>query len=105
METLRELIEEYGANGVIHIDDGNGSAGPTWVEWNDDIEAEWGHIAMHLVAASNRAYEGDDEYSNKDTLGDVARYVIRSYSMDELYASDWIIYGQGDNPYCFRLIF
>ena len=105
MKTLRELVEGFGANGVIRIDDGNGCAGPAWIEWADDIDAELGDVEMFPAKADDRAYEGDDEYANKDTLETVAKYVIRDYCTDDMFASEWIEDGQGDNPYRFRLIF
>ncbi len=105
MKTLRELVEEFGANGVIRIDDGNGCAGPAWIEWADDIDAALGDVEMFPATGSDRAYEGDGEYSSKDTLETVAKYVIRDYSTEEMYASEWIGAGEGDNPYRFRLVF
>ena len=102
MKTLGELVEEFGANGVIRIDAGNGCAGPAWIEWDDGIDEEMGDIEMFPVNGSDRAYEGDDEYANKDTIEDVAKYVIRDYSTEEMYASEWVDDGDG---YWFRVIF
>ena len=43
---LATLIDRYGANGVIRIDAGNGSAGPAWIEWDNEIKKEFGKIKM-----------------------------------------------------------
>lgn len=66
---LRDLIDEFGATGVIRIDAGNGSAGPTWIEWDDNMDIELGDTLMYPVNPSDRAYEGNGEYANMDTIG------------------------------------
>lgn len=92
MKTVRDLMEESGANGIIRVDAGNGSAGPMWLDWEtakDDI----GHIAMTPV-------NGDE------TLNAIARDVLNQPDYDVTYASDWIGDGHtGDNPWRFRLVF
>ena len=105
MATLRELVDEFGANGVIMIDAGNGCAGPAWIEWDEEIDAELGDVEMLPVTTDAPAYEDDE---NEDTILDVAKYVIRDYSTDgEMYASEWIEDDNrgGSNPYRFRLVF
>jgi hypothetical protein len=99
-KTLRDLVDEFGANGVIRIDDGQGSAGPVWIEWDEMIDTDLGGTKMYPAKVSDRAY--DDDNSSAKTLEDVAKYIIRDYSTDELYASEWI---DGGNGYWFRLVF
>lgn len=107
---LSTLIDRYGANGVIRIDAGNGSAGPAWIEWDKEIAKEIGKVKMIPVAATSKAYEDDDDNS---TIEHEAKYVIPDYSCDDntMYASEWIEHDdrnapyQATNPYRYRLIF
>ena len=102
-KTLRELVDDAGANGFILIDDGNGSAGPGWIDWSDEIDAVYGNTIMMQANTTDKAYEqNNDGYDSDKTVGDVAKYVVRDYSTDEMYASDWIA---GDNGYTYRIIF
>jgi len=109
MTTLRELVEEFGANGVIRIDAGNGSAGPAWIEWTEEDAEELGDTEMTLVAGDARAYE--DDSGHQDTVAEVAKHIIAGYSSDELYVSEWIEDDdrggeyQAVNPYRYRLVF
>ena len=109
--TLLELIEEYGANGVIRIDAGSGSAGPAWIEWDDEMADEIGDVVMHGVNPQDDAYaDPDDEYYGRrnpqdDTIEAIAKLVVRDYSVGEMWASAWITDGDGDNAYRYRLIF
>ena len=109
MTTLSNLINKYGGNGYIRIDDGNGSAGPSWIEWDEDITAEYGDTEMAEVEKNTLAY-GDTE--REETLIQVATYVIPDYTTDELmFVSDWIEDDnrnypyQAVNPYRYRIIF
>ena len=107
-KTLRELIEEYGANGVIRIDAGNGSAGPAWIEWDKEMDQILGGIVMTTADPQGLAYEDAD---NADTIADEALQVVSDYSCDEMWASDWIEDDnrnapyRASNPYRYRLIF
>ncbi len=110
MSTLRELVDQYGANGFILIDDGNGSAGPSWIEWDEEMDEAYGDTEMSAAKASDLAYAGQND-DNTDTLDKVAKYVVRDYSSDEMYASEWIEDDdrnapyQAQNPYSYRIIF
>jgi hypothetical protein len=106
---LSTLIDRYGANGVIRIDAGNGSAGPVWIEWGDEMKKEIGKIKMIPVNPTDRAYEDGDI---DDTIEQEAKRVIPDYSYDPtMYASEWIEDDgrnapyQAQNPYRYRLIF
>lgn len=111
-QTLRELVELFGANGFVIIDDGNGSAGPAWVSWDDDIDAAYGNTRMSQVDSTAYAYEyaDTDEYQSKDSIAKVVDYVVKYYSCDDgamspatRYASDWIACNR--NGYKYRIIF
>lgn len=99
MLTLSGLIDQFGANGVIRIDAGNGSAGPMWCAWDDDLAGEIGCLEMSKVDPDDRAYDDDD---NARTYKQEAVYVIGDYDSDEMYASRWI---HGGNGYMYRFIF
>ena len=110
---LSTLIDRYGANGVIRIDAGNGSAGPAWIEWDDEIKKEFGKIKMLPINKNHNVYsDGGDDNHSQSALN-VAKYVIRDYSCDDntMYASEWIEDDdrnapyQATNPYRYRLIF
>lgn len=96
IRTLRELIDEHDANGVVMIDAGNGSAGPRWVPL-EGIDEDMLSVSMgrHMSAPANRdarSATGDD------------KYIVR-------WASDWIEDDDrgGDfevqNPWRYRLLF
>jgi hypothetical protein len=99
-KTLRDLVEEFGGNGVIRIDDGQGSAGPAWLEWDEALDKALGEPEMHPAKITDRAYDSDNDSTK--TLEDIAKYVVRDYSTDEMYASDWL---DGDEGYFYRLVF
>ena len=96
IRTLRELIDEHDANGVVMIDAGNGAAGPRWVPL-EGIDEDMLSVSMgrHMSAPANRdarSATGDD------------KYIVR-------WASDWIEDDDrgGDfevqNPWRYRLLF
>jgi len=94
--TLQDLIDEYGGNGFVVDDKGNGSAGPTWAVWDEDVLSICGDIPM--------ARTFDEE------IKEIARLVIEpaeDYGGDEMYVSPWIRdpEDKGSNPYMFRIIF
>jgi len=110
--TLRELIDQYGANGVIRIDAGNGSAGPAWIDWEEDIDNLIGGTIMSKENKNKNAYQEDCEI--KQSLLQVVKHVIHDYAVDDdntLYVSAWIEDDlrnapyQATNPYRYRLIF
>jgi len=110
---LATLIDRYGANGVIRIDAGNGSAGPAWIEWDDEIKKEFGNIKMLPINKNHNVYSGGGDDNHSQSALNVAKYVIRDYSCDDntMYASEWIEDDdrnapyQAQNPYRYRLIF
>lgn len=96
-KTLRELVDEYGANGVIRIDAGNGSAGPMWIEWDDETDEQIGDVEMIPV--------------NDPEMDSDARLVMDDPTYHAEYASEWIEDDdrnapyRATNPYRYRLIF
>lgn len=84
--TLSALMNEFGANGVIIADDGNGCAygkdGRVF-EYTEEIAEEYGDVEMNKLET---AHTSDDGYECE-------------------WASEWIIKGNGDNPYRVRLYF
>lgn len=110
---LATLIDRYGANGVIRIDAGNGSAGPAWIEWDDEIKKEFGNIKMLPINKNHNVYSGGGDDNHSQSALNVAKYVIRDYSCDDntMYTSAWIEDDdrnapyQATNPYRYRLIF
>ncbi|NCC05838.1 MAG: XRE family transcriptional regulator [Proteobacteria bacterium] len=97
--TLSNLIDQYGANGVIRIDEGNGCAGPMWCAWDDDLAGEIGGMEVSQVDPDSRAYDDGD---NDRTYRQEAVHVIGDYDGDDMYASRWI---NGGNGYRYRFIF
>ena len=104
---LSELVDEYGANGVIRIDEGQGSAGPSWIDWcadDTDLMDEIADVEMTEVNPRVKAYPEDSNQTA--TYYQVVRYVIPDYETDIMYASDWIKDDKDyHNPYRYRLIF
>jgi hypothetical protein len=104
--TLRDLIDQSGANGVIRIDDGNGSAGPMWIDWDEEMSELLGDTEMLSVNHNYRAYP-----DQATTYAQAARHVIPDYAITEMHASAWIVDDdrnypyQAQNPYRYRLIF
>lgn len=94
--TLRDLVNEYGANGVIRIDAGNGSAGPCFLPW-DEVADDLGDTEM--VPIADAALDND------------ARLVMDDETYVVIYASDWIEDDdrnapyQASNPWRYRIIF
>lgn len=110
---LSTLIDRYGANGVIRIDAGNGSAGPAWIEWDNETKKEFGKIKMLPINKNHNVYSGGGDDNHSQSALNVAKHVIRDYSCDDntMYASEWIEDDdrnapyQAQNPYRYRLIF
>ena len=87
MATLRNLIEEFGANGCVREDRGNGCAGPVWVREDDLGELDATEMTAIDVTEDREA---------------VAAYQAVMQAEMPFYASAWI---DGGNGYEFRLIF
>lgn len=110
MTTLSNLMDEYGGNGYIRIDSGNGAAGPSWIEWNSGIEAICGDIEMQEQNDEATAY-GEEDDEKETTLLQIVRYVIPDYASDTIFASEWVEDDnrnypyRADNPYRYRIIF
>ena len=85
---LKDIIDEYQANGFISSDAGNGCSGPKWVAWDDDIAAEYGNIEME---------KGVTAY---DIMN--ARMVMNDSKFRPEYRSEWI---EQENGYKFKIIF
>ena len=84
--TLAELVEEYGANVFVLADAGNGcgygEAG-RMVDFDEACADEYGDTEMTKLDAPHTSDDGSEC----------------------LYASDWIVQGEGDNPYRVRIYF
>lgn len=89
---LKNLIEEYGATGFVLQDAGNGSATDNGRFVNVDdgspddsgaLLAEYGDVELEELA---------EEHTSDDNV-------------KCQYASEWIVEGQGDNPYRVRIFF
>ena len=102
-KTLRELVQESNADCVMYIDAGNGSGGASLVEWTSEIDDEYGDTELMDAPAKNLAY--DD--GTADTIADIAvNFKLVNYRTEgRMWVSDWIIDGDGDNPYRYRIIF
>ena len=87
MATLNELVMEYGANAFVMADDGNGCGfgekGRTLDYDEAEMGAEYGTVEMLPLEATHMSDDG----------------------IECNFASDWIIKGEGDNPYRVRLYF
>lgn len=81
MLTLNELINEYNATGAVVEDAGNGCIGAHWLDWDDDIAADYGNVVLHRVPA------------------------FRAADLECQWLSDFIFLGGGDNPYRIRFCF
>ena len=102
---LRELMAEFDGNGFVLDDAGNGCAGRTWIEWDDDAAAEHGDTPMHVY--DDNDFVWDDNAPHNDVFWQVAQDVADRQRTDDhtVYASSIIVTGSGDNPYRYRIIF
>lgn len=86
MDTLKELVMQYGANGFVFADAGNGCGfgeEGQFVSWDERTAEEYGDIELSPISKPH-------------------------YSIDKVecnYASDWIGMGEGDNPYRYKIYF
>ena len=102
METLAQLMDKYDGNGFILIDDGNGSAGPQWVKWDEESEYSFGNLEMTETGNNAPAYE--PESGLNDTIGGIAKMILGE-PQETHFISDWQSDGEGDNPWRCRVIF
>lgn len=100
--TLREIVNTYGAEGIVMMDDGNGSGGPSYTEWTPEIDYAYGDTEMlPVVEGSNDARE----------INEAARSVTDDQRYTALYVSEWIEDDgrnapyRASNPYRYRVIF
>lgn len=85
-KTLADLVQDYGATGVVVADDGNGCGkgiDGVMVEYDPDMADAYGAVKMEPLEMPHLS---EDEVECN-------------------YASDWMIIGEGDNPYRIRLYF
>ena len=85
---LADLIKEYSATGFIFVDAGVNSNTPeegqfVYLDNDGEILDAYGDIEMSPIDPSS-------PYAGRD---------------DVIYESDWIIDGEGDNPYRFKILF
>ena len=86
MTTLNDLMTECGANAVIVADAGNGAGSPEAghaVRYDDDVREAYGEVEMEELDAVHTSADG--------------------YECG--WASEWMVTGEGDNPYRVRLYF
>ena len=88
---LRELIEEYDASGFVLADAGNGSAGPSWIEWDEEASQKYGDIELFDAA-------------DRDAI--TAKRTVLEIEPKETMSSEWVIDNPlENNPYRYRVIF
>lgn len=86
MANVKTLVEEAGANGFIFADDGNGAGfgkEGQFMDWDQEQEDKYGDIEMSPLPAPHTSADG----------------------VECIYASDWVVSGNGDNPYRYRVLF
>ena len=86
MKTLDQLVRECGANAFVLADDGNGSSighKGRGVGYTPEMAETYGGVRMEELETMHESEDG----------------------IDCMFASDWIIVRQGDNPYRVRLFF
>ena len=86
MTTLRDLIEEFGAEGFILADDGNGSAfgGGVFIDWSTDTAAEHGDLELTPLTTPHTFSDG----------------------VECNWASDWVEMSEDtSNPYRIQVFF
>lgn len=95
--TLAELLDTYGANGVVMDDAGNGCGGPSWIPL-DEITDIQKNIEMYPLT------EGTATHADASMVG---RLVTDDQRYSVMYVSDWITPEShtADNPYRYRIIF
>lgn len=83
---LIDLINEYNGNGFVMTDKGNGSSKPEngqFVHLDDDLIKQYGQTEMNIM----------DEFHMSDD------------GVECMFESDWIVVGDGDNPYRVKIFF
>ena len=84
---LSDLVREYGGNAFIMVDDGSGSAFDRYegvfIDADEEALAEYGDIDLQPIESSS-PWAGRDDVN---------------------FESDWIVVGQGDNPYRYKILF
>ena len=86
MKTLDQLVREYCANSFVLADDGNGcSIGHKGcgISYTPEMAETYGNVRMEELDTMHESEDG----------------------IDCMFASDWIVVRQGDNPYRVRLFF
>ena len=86
MKTLDQLMREYCANCFVLADDGNGSSighKGRGIGYTPEMAEPYGSVRMEELDTMHESEDG----------------------IDCMFASDWIIVRQGDNPYRVRLFF
>lgn len=86
MPKLSELIAEYGANAFIYSDEGSGAGFPRdgqALDYDDDAAADYGETELTKLAAPLKSADGHEIH----------------------FASEWVVTGDGDNPYRYRIMF
>ena len=93
--TLGELVNTYGANGVVIEDAGNGCGGPSWLPLDEMTDSQ---LSIDMIPL-------DATTATCDDASRVGAMVTGDQRYSAMYVSDWIIEGSGDNPYRYRIIF
>ena len=81
-KTLRKLIEEHDANAFVLEGAGNGSAGEAILWWDAGTEKKYGDTEMVPISP-----------------------FLATDGQEVNYGSTWIVVGEGNNPYRYRVFF
>jgi len=84
---LSDLLHEYGANAFVMVGAGNGSAygeAGALVEVDEAALAAYGDIDLSPIDRSSSPWVDRDDVN---------------------FESDWIVAGQGQNPYRYKILF
>lgn len=88
MTTLKELVDQYGANGFVYADRGNGSASVDEGEfsgWDEDAETEYGGVEMmpldkkHISADGVECRFASEWMQSYDKNGFLTNYEYRIF--------------------------
>jgi hypothetical protein len=82
--TLDKLIKDYSGNAYGFQDAGNGSSSSgQLLDYDNDARTEYGEVEMSKLPEAIKLDDGTQVE----------------------YASDWIVTGEGSNPYRYRIFF
>lgn len=85
---VKELIEEFGGNGIIYADAGQGCGEPCFIFRDDEEFGKYADIELHPITAEDKAFAAG-----------VTLWVVPQIQPSHI--SDWITDGYG---YYYRII-